>query len=58
MSITESKKIKESIDALSVEEFDKVLRDCGIESIKPSVKSEYVECLNEVCDTDERVTLS
>lgn len=43
----------ENIDALSAEEFDKVLYDCGIESIKPSVESEYVECLSETHNTDE-----
>ena len=52
MIITESKSIKESIDALSVEEFDSVLYDCGIESIKPSVKSQYVKCLNVSVKSD------
>jgi hypothetical protein len=37
---------KESIDTLSVEEFDKVLCDCGIETIKPSDGSQYVEVMS------------
>lgn len=52
MIITESKSIKESIDALSVEEFDSVLYDCGIESIKPSIRSQYVKCLNVSVKSD------
>ena len=57
MSITESKKIKKNIDKLSLEEFDKILYDCGIESIKPSIKSEYVTCLNALTTTDYRKSI-
>lgn len=54
MSNTESKRIRESIEKLTVEEFDKILQDCGIESIGPSIKSEYVKCLNVLADTEYR----
>lgn len=52
--IIESMKIKKDIQSLTVEEFDKILYDCGIESIKPSIKSEYVRCLNMLVDVDYR----
>ena len=54
MSMMESMRIREKIGSLSVEEFDKILYDCGIESIKPSIKSEYVKCLNILKDVDYR----
>lgn len=54
MSIAESMRIKECIENLSIEEFDKILHDCGIESIKPSIKSGYVKCLNVLADIDYR----
>lgn len=52
--IIESMKIKKDIQSLTVEEFDNILYDCGIESIKPSIKSEYVRCLNMLVDVDYR----
>ena len=54
MGITESMKIKKDIQSLTMEEFDEILCDCGVESIKPSVKSEYVKCLNMLVDVDYR----
>lgn len=54
MSITETVKIKKDIQSLTMEEFDKILYDCGVKSIKPSVKSEYVKCLNMLLDVDYR----
>lgn len=54
MSIAESMRIKESIENMTIEEFDEILYDCGIESIKPSIKSEYVKCLNVLADIEYR----
>lgn len=50
----ESMRIKESIENLTIEELDKILHDCGIESIKPSIKCEYVKCLNVLADIEYR----
>ena len=58
MTIAESKKIKRNIDKLSLEEFDKILYDCGIESIKPSIQSEYITCLNILTNTDYRKSVT
>ena len=58
MNISESKKIKKSIDNLSLEEFDKILYDCGIESIKPSIQSEYITCLNALTNNDYRKSVT
>ena len=41
----EFSKIEKLIDDFSSEEFDNVLLECGIESIKPSIESDYVRCL-------------
>ena len=41
----EIEKIKEKINSYSVEEFDKVLFECGIEDIKPSIESDYVQAV-------------
>ena len=43
----EFQKIKQHIDVLSQEEFDNILFDCGIETIKPSIESDYVKALKE-----------
>jgi len=48
MSIAEVNEIKKGINELSIEEFERILYDCGIESIKPSIESEYVKCLKNV----------
>ena len=45
ININEIENIKERIDNYSVEEFDKVLFECGIERIKPSIESDYVQAL-------------
>ena len=42
----ELKKIEDYLSGLSEEELDGVLFDCGIESIKPSIDSDYVKCLH------------
>lgn len=41
----EIERIKEKINSYSTEEFDKVLFECGIESIKPSIESDYVQAV-------------
>ncbi len=43
--MTEIERIKKIINDTSIEEFDDILYDCGIESIKPSIESGYVKCL-------------
>lgn len=43
----ELKKIEDYLSGLSEEELDDVLFDCGIESIKPSIDSDYVKCLHK-----------
>lgn len=58
MGTAELRKIKESIERLSIEEFEMILFDCGIESIKPSDKSGYVKCLNILADTDYRKNIT
>ena len=42
----EIEKIKEKINSYSTKEFDKVLFECGIESIEPSIESDYVQVVN------------
>ena len=46
IDINEIENIKERIDNYSAEEFDKVLFECGIERIKPSIESDYVQTVN------------
>lgn len=43
--MTEIERIKKMIEEMSMEEFEKILCDCGIESVKPSIESIYVKCL-------------
>ena len=43
--MTEIERIKKIINDMSMEEFDDVLYNCGIESIKPSIESGYVKSL-------------
>lgn len=43
--MTEIEKIKKTIEEMSMEEFEKIMYDCGIESIKPSIDSSYVRCM-------------
>ena len=40
-------KIRNVLAEMSIEEFESVLYDCGIESIRPSVESGYVRCLRK-----------
>ena len=42
ININEIENIKEQINNYSAEEFNKVLFECGIERIKPSIESDYV----------------
>lgn len=41
----ELERIKKHINNLSMEEFEEVLYNCGIERIKPSIESSYVQCM-------------
>lgn len=43
--MTEIERIKKKIEETSMEEFEKILYDCGIEMIKPSIDSSYVKCM-------------
>lgn len=36
---------KKIVNEMSMDEFEDVLHDCGIESMKPSIESSYVKCL-------------
>lgn len=45
---TELNKITDYISNLSGKELDKILFDCGIESIRPSIDSDYVVCLKKI----------
>ncbi len=43
---------------MSIEEFDNVLYNCGVELIKPSVESSYVKCLKKnITDVEYRKTV-
>lgn len=56
--MTEIEKIKKRIDDMSIEEFDNVLYNCGVESIKPSIESSYVKCLKKnITDVEYRKTV-
>ena len=46
ITIQEIKKIKVTINNFSSEEFDEVLFECGIERIKPSIESDYVNAVS------------
>ena len=39
--------IKQKLDSMSIHEFDDMLDKCGIMTIKPSISSDYVECLKK-----------
>lgn len=42
---SELEKIREKLNSMSVTEFDEMLENCGIMTIKPSIESDYVKCM-------------
>lgn len=55
----EIERIRKIIEETSMEEFDNILHDCGIELIKPSIESLYVKCLRKnLADNEYRKKLN
>lgn len=42
----ELQRINQIINDMAIEDFEKMLFDCGLGTIKPSEESDYVKCLN------------
>lgn len=43
----ELQRISDIIDNMPIEEFEEMLFDCGLGTIRPSGESSFVKCLNE-----------